>query len=66
MENINSKYVSLSALARGLGLPSGYLKDLAEKKQIPSLQINRRLRFNPEAVQSALDELAAKGGDDEK
>jgi hypothetical protein len=38
------------------------LRNLANKGDIPKLDVNGRLRFNPEAVQKALDELAAKGG----
>jgi hypothetical protein len=55
-------YVSLDALAVELCLPKTYLKSLANKGDIPKLDVNGRLRFNPEAVQKALDNIAAKGG----
>ncbi len=39
-----------------------YLRELAEKRTIPVLDVNGRLRFNLEAVQNALDEIAAQEG----
>lgn len=57
-----SSYISLEALAAELCLPKTFLRNLANKGDIPKLDVNGRLRFNPEAVQKALDELAAKGG----
>jgi hypothetical protein len=57
-----AKYISLEALAATFRLPLNYLRELAKANKIPSLNINGRLRFNPEAVQSALDKLAAEGG----
>jgi excisionase family DNA binding protein len=62
---INFRYITVSQLARKSNLPKAYLKRLAKANKIPSLNINGRLRFNSEAVQQALDELAAKGGDNE-
>lgn len=58
-------FVSLDRLAIRFNLPKRYLKELAGKKLIPSLDINGRLRFNPAAVQQALDRLAAEGRSDE-
>jgi len=58
-------FVTLDALANHFNLPNSYLKELAEKNLIPSLNVNDRLRFNPEAVQQALGKLAAKRGYDE-
>ena len=58
METI--KFISLEALAVTLNLPQKFLRELADKKQIPSLDVNGRLRFNPEVVQSALNQIAAK------
>lgn len=61
MKNAKYTYVSLEALAVELGLPKLYLKQLAVKGSIPFLNVNGRLRFNPVAVQQALDKLAARG-----
>ena len=56
------EYIPLDALAAMLRLPRAYLRRLAEQGKIPSLNVNNYRRFNPAAVQAALDELA-KGGD---
>ena len=61
MKDTKYTYVSLEALAVELGLPKVYLKQLAVKGSIPCLNVNGRLRFNPVAVQQALDKLAAAG-----
>jgi len=58
-------FVTLDALANIFSLPKEYLKKLAEDNLIPSLNVNGRLRFNTEAVQKALDCLAANGGENE-
>ena len=60
-----ARYISLEALAATFRLPQNYLRELAKTNKIPLLNINGRLRFNPAAVQKALDELAAKGGHNE-
>ena len=60
------KYISLEALASTFNLPQKFLRELAESKKIPTLKVGNRLRFNPKAVQQALDRFAAKGGDDEQ
>lgn len=65
MINAKYTYVSLEALASIFGLPFNYLKELTKANEIPSLNVNGRLRFNPAAVQQALDKLAVKGGYDE-
>ena len=57
-------YIPLSITAKTLGLPTTYLEELAKQHKIPALNVNGRLRFNPEAVQQVLDELAAKGDSD--
>jgi len=62
---ITQKYISLEVLAATFKLPMSYLRELAETNNIPSLNVNGRLRFNPVAVQQALDKLAAKGETDE-
>jgi hypothetical protein len=51
-------YCSLEALAATLQLPQKFLRDLAHKGDIPSLNINGRFRFNPLQVQETLDRLA--------
>jgi predicted transcriptional regulator len=56
------QYISVEVLSAKTKLPQKYLKELAKKNVIPALNVNGRLRFNPEAVQQALDKLAAKGG----
>ena len=62
MQNASYTYLSLEALAAELCLPKRYLKSLAEKRSIPALDVNGRLRFNPETVQKALDNIAGNGG----
>ena len=58
-------FVTLDTLVNIFNLPKGYLRKLADENLIPSLNVNGRLRFNSEAVQKALDELATKGEDNE-
>ena len=55
------EFVSIGRLASHFGLPERYLKELSGKDLIPYLNVNGRFRFNPAAVQQALDRLAAKG-----
>lgn len=59
METI--KYISLEVLAAKMSLPQKYLREFSQQGKIPSLNVNGRARYNPIAVQKALDELAAKG-----
>ena len=66
MINAKYTYVSLEALAAIFGLPQNYLRELSKTHKIPLLNINGRLKFNPEAVKQALVELAAKGDTDEQ
>jgi hypothetical protein len=61
---IETKFISLDRLSGHLGLPANYLRELSDKCLIPRLNVRGRLRFNPVAVQNALDNLAAKGGGD--
>ena len=56
----DDEYIALSSLATKLNLPCHFLKRLAENGEIPSLNVNGRLRFNPEAVRQSLDNLAEK------
>ena len=54
----NDKYITLTSLATSLGLPKKYLEDLAMRGGIPSLRINKRLRFSAPDVRAALTKLA--------
>ncbi len=56
-ENLHNLY----GLSRELNLPVKWLKAKAVKGQIPCLRIGRRFRFNIEAVEAALLEMAVKG-----
>jgi hypothetical protein len=57
---------NLSATARKIGFPAKWLKEQAEKGVIPFLRISKsRMLFNIEAVQKAINNLAAKGDCDE-
>jgi hypothetical protein len=51
-------YISLSDLATHFGLPRSFLKELADKGLIPSLNVNGRRKFNPATVEKALEKLA--------
>jgi excisionase family DNA binding protein len=57
---MEKKYITLKDLSYRLGLSGNYLRDLAKDGKIPSLNVNGRLRFNLDAVQRALNGLAAK------
>ncbi len=61
MNDTKYNYMSLESLAIELSLPKTYLRQLIEKRAIPALDVNGRLRFNPAAVQRALDNLAKQG-----
>jgi len=52
-------YVSLSRLASRFDLLERYLKELAEKSLIPSLNVSGHRKFNPAAVEKVLARLAA-------
>ena len=54
------KYISAARLGQVLGFSANCLRDLAASGVIPSLRIGQQRRFNREAVERALDELAAK------
>jgi excisionase family DNA binding protein len=51
---------SLESLAATLGLPKRYLRDLADKGQIPVIEVNGRQRFIEDSVVEALRSLAAE------
>jgi len=60
MLSINeTEFVSLDRLATHFDLPKPYLRNLAEKGLIPSLDVNGRRRFNPLAVEKALERLSS-------
>ena len=59
METI--KYISIEVLAAQLSLPQKYLRELSRQGKIPGLNVNGRLRYNPQLVQKALDNLAIGG-----
>jgi excisionase family DNA binding protein len=64
-----SDLLSLSRLARRLGVTQQWLRDQAEAGRIPCLKAGDRYLFNPAAVQEALAAKAARmrqGGDDAK
>lgn len=61
MDRRHPKLVNLRGLARELNLPLSWLSEEVRAGRIPHLKIGRRYRFNPEAVETALAERAAKG-----
>lgn len=60
------KIHNLIGLSNELQLPAKWLKQQAEIGTIPVLNVDGKLRFNLDAVEEALCELAAKGGIDEE
>ena len=64
MTTTEPKFVSLTAAAAVLGLPSAWLKREAEAKRVPSVRAGRRRLFNVEAVEAALLQRAAKAESD--
>lgn len=50
-------FVSITALSNHFNLPNSYLKKLADKGLIPSLDVNGHRKFNPLAVEKALERL---------
>jgi excisionase family DNA binding protein len=65
MEKLISKFVSLGFVSQETGLPQSYIKKLAKENKIPALLVSGRWRFNFEAVEKALADIAAKGGNNE-
>jgi len=55
---MSTSYHNLDSLAVRLGLPRTYLRGLARRREIPYLKVGRRLRFDEEAVRSALRKLS--------
>lgn len=56
------KVLNLYECANQLQLPAKWLKHNALAGKIPCLKIGKRdIRFNPEAVQKAIEQLAANG-----
>ncbi len=56
---MTTEYISLDVLAVALGLPRGYLQNLATTGHIPFLDVNGRKRFDEQQVREALTGLAA-------
>jgi excisionase family DNA binding protein len=54
-------YITLTSLSHKSGLSKRALKELVNQKKIPALSIGNRLKFNTEAVEKALADLASKG-----
>ena len=54
----SDSYRQLGPIARDLGLPVEYLRELAAKGAIPSLTVDGRQMYSPGQVLDALDELA--------
>jgi len=65
METIYS-YYSLEGVAAKLHLPQKFIRTLAEEGKIPHLIVGGRMRFNPAAVQAALDRLAEQSQSQEE
>ncbi|HUU16683.1 MAG TPA: hypothetical protein VMW72_06005 [Sedimentisphaerales bacterium] len=63
MKTAKRQFVSLEALAVELHLPKSYLRALVNKKLIPYLDVNGRLRFDPVLVVEALTNLASGNGE---
>lgn len=61
-ENKIAEYVSLETMSAMANLPQAFIKTLAKNNDLPALCVNGRLRFNPQAVQTALDKLAEQEG----
>lgn len=62
-----SDLLSLSRMARRLGVTQQWLRDQADAGKIPCLKAGNRYLFNPVAVQETLATKAARtlqGGDD--
>jgi hypothetical protein len=62
-----SELLSLSRLARRLGVTQDWLRDQADAGNVPCLKAGKRYLFNVVAAQEALAVLAARtrqGGDD--
>jgi excisionase family DNA binding protein len=55
-----TQYLPLDALAARLNLSARYLRQLADAKKIPSLDVNGRRRFDEQDVRDALKRLAGE------
>jgi hypothetical protein len=54
-----AELLTLPRMARRLGVTQQWLRDQAEAGKVPCLKADRRLLFNPVAVQEALASKAA-------
>lgn len=55
-----SELLALARMARRLGVTQQWLREQAEAGNVPCLRADRRLLFNPVAVQEALAAEAAR------
>lgn len=56
-----TKYITLTDLARRIGLPSAWLRQEAECGRIPHLRTARRIMFDFETVERCLAERSKNG-----
>lgn len=59
MNSANPNLLSLSRMARRLGVTQRWLKDAADQRIVPALLAGNRYLFAPAAVEAALAELAS-------
>jgi len=55
---ILQSYLPLEPMASRIGVPKSYLRQLAERRQVPFLDVNGRKLFYPPAVVDALNRLS--------
>jgi hypothetical protein len=53
----NENFITLNRLASRFDLPRNYLRGLADRGLIPSLDVNGHRKFNTLAVEKALERL---------
>ena len=58
---MKTQYLSLECLSGTLGLPSKYLRELADEGGIPCLSVSGRLRFDEGDVRRALSVISHRG-----
>ncbi len=56
-------YISLTTLARRLGLPASWLKSEARAGRLPYLRVGRRFMFNLDSVEAELHRRSERGAD---
>jgi excisionase family DNA binding protein len=55
---MSTTFHTLDSLAGWLGLPRAFLHDLARDGKIPCLRVGRWMRFDEEAVRTALRKMS--------